>query len=364
MTAREDLALRVDSMSDEVSRIFEEETEGGRRHTWFELCDDCIKFLDQRYLPLREEWGICRDERDVALCIKNMVVRGAPAIGISAAFGVWLGLKKRVEKGQKVDYKVFCEIKNIILDSRPTAYNLFRALQDMEEEFVSSQDSDLVERMRRKALEIWFLDFKSCYLIGKNGAQLIPDEGTVFTICNTGSLATGGWGTAFSAIKYAVKKLGKDIEVISLETRPFLQGARLTTWELIREKIKFKLIVDSASAFVMSKSSPHISCVLTGADRILKDGTVSNKIGTLMLAILSKHFSIPFYVLAPKTTIDVSSDTIPLEQRAPREVKEIFGVKITHDETNVINYVFDITPPELISSIITEDGIFRYPYSF
>ncbi len=350
-----------------IKKIFDEETEGGKRHTWFEIREEGVAFLDQRLLPSKHDWVLCRDDQEVAWAIKNMVVRGAPAIGIASALGVWLGIKKREKKGEKVGEKEFNEIKNNLLNTRPTAYNLKSALDKMWGDFKKHEGQpEIADIMLRKAKEIWFYDFVSCYLIGKNGSEVIPDGGFVITICNTGSLATGGWGTALSAIKYAWRE-GKKFGVIVLETRPFLQGARLTTWELIREKIPFKLIVDSASAFVISKIISNTSkdaCILTGADRILKDGTTSNKIGTLMLAIVGKYFSIPLYVLAPRTSIDNMSDTIPIEQRDDSELKNISGVNITPNETETLNFVFDITPPHLISAIITEDGIFRYPYSF
>jgi len=351
---------------EKIRKIFDEETEGGKSHVWFRIERDRILFLDQRYLPLREEWVECRDELEVAEAIKKMVLRGAPAIGIASAFGVVLGVKKRKKEGKKVDEKEFLEIKKTLLNTRPTAYNLEKALSIMEEEFKKSSQDELEEKLEMRAKQIWFEDFVSCYLIGKYGGELIPDDGFVFTICNTGALATGGWGTAFSAIKFAWRN-GKRFEVIALETRPFLQGARLTAWELMREKIKFRLVVDSSAPFLMKKIRDETvkdACVVAGADRILRDGTTSNKIGTLMLAISAKYFSIPFYILAPKTTIDVNSEVIPIEQRSEKEVTELFGQKIAPENTPAYNFSFDITPPELITAIISDEGIFRYPYSF
>ena len=356
----------VDEIRRKVRDIFMEETDGGRQHVWFRLHEDKIEFLDQRYLPFEEKWVECTDEKDVAESIRKMVLRGAPAIGIAAAFGVSLGVKKRKKRGEKVGEKEFLEIKETLLNTRPTAYNLEKALNDMEEEFRKSSEDELEDALERRAKEIWFEDFLSCYLIGMNGAELIPDGGTVFTICNTGALATGGWGTAFSSIKFAWKE-GKRFEVIALETRPFLQGARLTAWELTREKINFRLIVDSSSTFLMKKireETTKDACVIAGADRILRDGTTSNKIGTLMLAVSAKHFSIPFYVLAPTTTIDTKSEVIPIEERSADEVREVFGKKVAPENAPVYNFSFDITPPELISAIITDEGVFRYPYMF
>lgn len=346
---------------DEIKDSFLEETDGGRKWVWFELSDSSIRFLDQRLLPYQEVWIDCSDERDVARAIKDMVVRGAPAIGIAAAFGFLYGAKKRIKEKKKITFLDFLEMKDVLLNTRPTAYNLKRAVEDMEEAFSNSSNEDIVEVLEARAKAIWFSDYLSCYLIGQNGSELIPDGCVVFTICNTGALATGGWGTAFSAIRTAKQK-GKNFMVIAMETRPYLQGSRLTAWELIKNKIEFRIAVDSSSAFLMSKY--RNSCVITGADRILKNGKTSNKIGTLMLAISAKYFSIPFYVCAPKTTIDVFSEDIPIEQRSEDEVKYVFGKQIAPAEAKAINYSFDITQPELISSIITEDGIFRYPYSF
>ena len=352
----------------EVLTVFEAETDGGKKHTWFRLFDDYVEFLDQRFLPAKENWVRCEDEKDVAHAIREMIVRGAPAIGISAAFGIVYGIKKRLKNRIKITQSVFSEIKSELERTRPTAFNLKKALDDMEKEFLSSNEKDqdgLLQKLFDRAIKIWFYDFAYCYIIGKFGAELIKDGSVVFTICNTGSLATGGWGTAFSAIKFA-NKVGKNIEVIALETRPFLQGSRLTAWELMQNKIPFHIIVDSSSAFSilkMKEKGKEICCVV-GADRILKDGTTANKIGTLTLAISAKYFEVPFYVLAPSTTIDTESDQIPIEERNPREVREIFGCRILPDDVPVFNFAFDITPPHLISAIITEKGIFRYPYNF
>lgn len=358
----ENVYLRKDRIDlESIKKVFHEETEGRKRWIWFELSENSIKFLDQRFLPHSEKWIECFDENDVALAIKSMVVRGAPAIGISAAFGILYGLKRRLEKGVKVSFSDFEEMKHKLINTRPTAYNLKKAIDDMQNAFAGSSPEDVVEKMEQKAKEIWFQDYLSCYLIGENGSELIPDGGQVFTICNTGALATGGWGTAFSAIRTAKLK-GKNFTVFSLETRPYLQGSRLTAWEFLKNKIDFRIIVDSSATFLMSKYKN--SCVITGADRILRNGTTSNKIGTLMLAVSSRYFSIPFYVCAPKTTVDPYSESIPIEQRSDVEVKEIFGVKIAPDDAKALNYSFDITPPELITAIITEDGVFRYPYLF
>jgi methylthioribose-1-phosphate isomerase len=349
---------------EEAQKTFYEETEEGKKHVWFRLYDEYIEFLDQRLLPHKEQWVRCYDERDVASAIKSMVVRGAPAIGIAASFGVFYGLKKRVQRRENLTYEVFREIKETLFNTRPTAFNLQKALDEMEEEFkVSGGD---IDKIYARAKKIWFSDFLSCYLIGRWGSEVIPEDGFVFTICNTGSLATGGWGTAFSAIKFA-KKLGKNFEVVALETRPFLQGSRLTAWELLKEKIPFYLIVDSSAPFMMKKildETPKSISVLTGADRILRNGTTANKIGTFMLALSAKMFSIPFYVLAPSTTIDKNSEYIVIESRSEEEVKSFGGVQVAPKPAKALNFVFDITPPDFISGIITEEGIFSYPYNF
>jgi methylthioribose-1-phosphate isomerase len=356
----------------EIISIFEAETDGGKKHTWFRLFDDHIEFLDQRFLPAKEDWIKCKDEKEVAYAIREMVVRGAPAIGISAAFGVVYGVKKRLKNKVKITPDIFSDITTELERTRPTAFNLKNALLDMEQEYqnfilnssLDNQD-ELLQRITNRAIKIWFHDFAYCYLIGKFGAELIKDGSVVFTICNTGSLATGGWGTAFSAIRFA-SKIGKKIEVIALETRPFLQGSRLTAWELMQNKIPFHIIVDSSSAFSISqmKAKGKDICCVAGADRILRDGTTANKIGTFTLAISSKYFDVPFYVLAPSTTIDNVSEKIPIEERNPREVREFFGVRVLPDDVPVFNFAFDITPPNLISAIVTEKGIFRYPYDF
>jgi len=356
----------------EIISIFEAETDGGKKHTWFRLFDDHIEFLDQRFLPAKEDWIKCKDEKEVAYAIREMVVRGAPAIGISAAFGVVYGVKKKLKNKVKITPDIFSDITAELERTRPTAFNLKKALLDMEQEYqnfilnssLDNQD-ELLQRLTNRAIKIWFHDFAYCYLIGKFGAELIKDGSVVFTICNTGSLATGGWGTAFSAIRFA-SKIGKKIEVIALETRPFLQGSRLTAWELMQNKIPFYIIVDSSSAFSISqmKAKGKDICCVAGADRILRDGTTANKIGTFTLAILSKYFDVPFYVLAPSTTIDNVSEKIPIEERNPREVREFFSVRVLPDDVPVFNFAFDITPPNLISAIVTEKGIFRYPYDF
>lgn len=307
-------------------------------HTWFKWREDALEVLDQRYLPFKEKWHTLRTERQVAWAIKNMVLRGAPAIGIAAAFGFVLGVRRKV----RLD-----KIKQILLNTRPTAVNLANAISRMEKAWRMRRD------IEEEAISIWSEDFKACEMMGKHGAELIPPNSKVLTICNTGSLATGGWGTAFSALKVAYDQ-GKKIHVIACETRPFLQGARLTVWELKKFGIPFTLICDSAAAFLISKG--EIACVFTGADRITGRGFVANKVGTLSLACACQIFKVPFYVVAPTTTIDVKEE-IPIEERDGEEVRMISGKRIVAKDTPVRNPAFDITPPHLITYIITEKGI-------
>ena len=344
---------------------FEEETNNGEKHTWFLWRRDCIEVLDQRKLPFKEVWIKLEDENDVANAIKKMILRGAPAIGIAAAFGIVLGIKNLNLENKEEIKKGFARIKDKLLNTRPTAVNLKNSIDSMEEELdrlLLHQDIDkekIVEKLEEKAKNIWKEDYLACLKMGQLGATLIKEE-YIFTICNTGSLATGGWGTAFSVIRSAHQQ-GKKIFVFVCETRPYLQGARLTTWEMSKLKIPYALIPDSAASFVISKVKR--GCVITGADRITTDGHTANKIGTLSLAISAKYFGIPFYVVAPTTTIGTDSQ-IPIEERDPEEVRKIYGKRIVPKNVQVKNYAFDITPPQLISAIVTEKGVYHYPYNF
>lgn len=315
--------------------------------------DEGLYLLDQRKLPHETVYVLCKDHIDVARAIKDMVVRGAPAIGVAAAYGVALGVKNL--SLAKID-----EIVDLLSKTRPTAVNLFWALERMRKKALSSSSW---EELLEEAKAIHEEDIKANERIGKFGAHLIPQSANVLTHCNAGALATGGFGTALGVIRFAVKQ-GKKVRVFADETRPVLQGARLTTWELMMDGIEVTLITDNMAGYLMSKG--EIDLVIVGADRIASNGDVANKIGTYSLAVLAKHHGIPFYVAAPTSTVDLSIPSgkdIPIEERDPREVLEINGVKIAPSGVKVFNPAFDVTPAELISAIITEKGIIRHPFS-
>lgn len=314
--------------------------------------DDSLYILDQRLLPHTVEYIKCEDYEDVARAIKEMAVRGAPAIGIAAAYGVVLGVKKH-------SLKELENIVRVLSGTRPTAVNLFWALERMRRRALGALSwKELLE----EAKAIHEEDIKANEAMGIYGATLIPHDAKILTHCNAGALATGGLGTALGVIRTAFRQ-GKRIEVFVDETRPVLQGARLTTWELMMDGIDVTLITDNMAGYLMSKRK--IDLVIVGADRIASNGDVANKIGTYSLAVLSKFHDIPFYVAAPVSTIDInilSGKDIPIEERDPREVKEIAGIKIAPADVKVCNPAFDITPASLISAIITEKGIIKPPF--
>ncbi len=314
--------------------------------------DDMLQILDQRRLPWEVKYVLCRDHEEVAFAIKNMVVRGAPAIGIAAAYGVVLGVKNL--SLSKLD-----EIIETLSRTRPTAVNLFWALERMKRRArLSSSWRELLEEARAIHDE----DIKANEAMGLYGAELVPEKASVLTHCNAGALATGGFGTALGVIRMAIRQ-GKSVKVFADETRPVLQGARLTTWELMMDGIDVTLITDNMAGYLMSKG--EIDLVIVGADRIAANGDVANKIGTYSIAVLAKYHNIPFYVAAPTSTIDLgvsSGKDIPIEERNPEEVKEINGVKIAPDGVKVRNPAFDVTPNQLVSAIITEKGVIRPPF--
>lgn len=311
-----------------------------------------LYILDQRLLPHVVEYIKCEDHNDVARAIKEMAVRGAPAIGIAAAYGVVLGVRK-------YSFGRLEEIVQTLAKTRPTAVNLFWALERMREKAVRA--SSWIELLD-EAKNIHEEDIRANETMGRYGAELIPDGAGILTHCNAGALATGGLGTALGVIRMAFRQ-GKRIRVYADETRPVLQGARLTTWELMMDGIDVTLITDNMAGYLMAKG--EIDLVIVGADRIASNGDVANKIGTYSLAVLTKHHDIPFYVAAPTSTIDLkvrSGREIPIEERDPREVREIGGVKIAPPDVRVLNPAFDVTPAELVSAIITEKGILRPPF--
>jgi methylthioribose-1-phosphate isomerase len=320
-----------------------------------------VVLIDQRLLPAQEVYRVYRDHRAVARAIKDMVVRGAPAIGVTAALGIALGMSKV----RRQPAKAFERICRTFAATRPTAVNLFWAIERMRRVFASVQASDpstLGERLLHEALTIHREDIEANKALGAHGARLIPKAAQVLTHCNAGALATAGYGTALGVIR-AAHEAGKNISVVATETRPFLQGARLTAWELKKEHIPATLITDSMAGYFMRRG--EISCVVVGADRIAANGDVANKIGTYTLAVLAKRHGLPFYVAAPISTIDlkcVDGAHIPIENRDPHEVTHIGDHPIAPKGMRVANPAFDVTPHDLISAIITERGIARAPY--
>lgn len=327
--------------------------------------DDRVVMIDQRKLPMEEAYVECLTYEDVARAIKEMVIRGAPAIGVAAAMGVALGALKSERKDKGEFHRELEEISMVLSKTRPTAVNLFWALRRMKDVVDKNYEGD-IERIKMSLVEeakrVYEEDVEICKKIGSVGGQLIEDGSVVLTHCNAGSLATADYGTALGVVRNAIER-GKRIKVIATETRPFLQGARLTAWELYKDGVPVSLITDGMAGYVMSKGM--IDAVIVGADRIASNGDVANKIGTYSLSVLAKVHGIPFYVAAPTSTIDFdcpSGELIPIEERDGKEITHIMGNRIA-PEVNVLNPAFDITPNENISSIITEKGIARAPYT-
>ena len=325
-----------------------------------------VLMIDQRKLPAEEVYIECTTFEQVAECIRNLTIRGAPAIGIAAAMGMALGA---LEIDNDCSYKKLEEhMKNVsqhMALTRPTAVNLFWAIGRMNN-LISECREKKVEEIKNllvtEAVNIRKEDLRTCEQIGENGAELIKDNSVILTHCNAGGLATAGYGTALGVIRSAFRQ-GRNISVISSETRPVLQGARLTTWELEREGIPVRLITDSMAGYMMSRGI--VNSVVVGADRVASNGDTANKIGTYSLSVLAKHHDIPFYVAAPTSTIDgecLSGEDITIEQRNPEEVTHMDGRRISA-RVEALNPAFDITPAENIACLITEVGLFRKPYS-
>jgi methylthioribose-1-phosphate isomerase len=328
-----------------------------------------VDMLDQRVLPNEEKWLHLKTYDEVATGIRDMAVRGAPAIGVSAAYGVALGVKHFVgtsldDLAEEVDY-----ICDVLGKTRPTAVNLFWALDRMKSTFAQARRegrslSEIKQILTDEAKAIHDEDIESQRLIAKFGGELLEDNSTVLTHCNAGALATGGvWGTALGVIRGAIDQ-GKHVSVIADETRPYLQGSRLTAWELLRDDIPVTLITDNMSGHVMKKG--RVQAVVVGSDRIAANGDVANKIGTYMVAVLARQHGIPFYVAAPLSTVDLNCPTgeqIPIEERAIREITHVQDIQLAPDGIDVSNYAFDVTPHELVTAIITEKGVARAPYS-
>jgi len=322
-----------------------------------------LKILDQTRLPWEEVYLELSSYEEIAQAIKEMKVRGAPMIGVVAAYGIALGAQ-RIEASNKHGFLTeLHHITKTLASTRPTAVNLFRAINRMEAVAQAAKDVPRIKAaLVAEAERIHAGEEQATRQISQFGAELIQDGSTILTHCNTGVLATAGYGTALGVIK-AAKEQGKRIRVLATETRPLLQGARLTTWELRQEGIPFTLVTDSMAGHFISKG--EVSCVIVGADRIAANGDVANKIGTYTLAVLARENGIPFYVAAPTSSIDLSlpsGEQIPIEERSPREVTHIQGVPIAPEGVGVANPAFDVTPHGYISAIITERGVIREPY--
>jgi len=324
--------------------------------------DGAVVMIDQTRLPLEESYVTCHSYQEVATAIRRMTIRGAPAIGVAAAMGVALGMLHASETDLDAQLKEICAT---LAATRPTAVNLFWAIDRMQRAYAGVAGKPIAEIRRRlveEALLVREEDIAICRAIGRNGAALVPERKTVLTHCNAGALATAGYGTALGVIRAAVEA-GKQIDVFADETRPFLQGARLTVWELQQDGIPTTLITDNMAGHFMH--SGRIGCVVVGADRIAANGDVANKVGTYSVAVLAKENGVPFFVAAPISTLDLSlasGDAIPIEQRAAAEVTHVFGQRIAPEGTAVENPAFDVTPARYVAAIITEKGVARAPY--
>ena len=331
-----------------------------------EWTDSGVRFIDQTKLPTEETYVTCKTHEQVADVIRKMVVRGAPAIGVAAAMGIALGVKNsKAATGAELQQE-FDRICDLIGQTRPTAVNLFWAIRRMRQKFeyfrmrtIPQIKQELIEEAQRMHAE----DIAANQAMGRHGATLMPTSGGVLTHCNAGALATCGYGTALGVIRAAVEQ-GKKLHVYADETRPFLQGSRLTAWELMKDGIPTTVISDNMAGAMMKQGK--IGAIVVGADRIAANGDVANKIGTYTVAVLAKEHAIPFYVAAPFSTIDLETSngsTIPIEQRNAREVTHIAGKAIAPEGVEVENPAFDVTPGKYVTAIITERGIARAPYN-
>ena len=329
--------------------------------------DDAIVMIDQRKLPAVEVYVRCKTAAEVARAIKTMVIRGAPAIGVAAAFGIALGMRKSAATGTQKFAAEFYKTCELMAATRPTAVNLFWAIERMKRSFGAAAAAgesveQIKDRLDREADAIHDEDVASCRAMGAFGAEVVPSTAVILTHCNAGALATAGYGTALGVIRGAVAQ-GKHVTVLADETRPFLQGARLTAWELLRDGIETTVITDNMAGAIMRTG--RVDLVVVGADRIAANGDTANKIGTYTVAILAREHRIPFYVAAPLSTIDLNTadgTQIPIEERSAREVTHIRGHQLTPADALIRNPAFDVTPHQLIAGIITERGIFRAPF--
>ncbi|MEO7193019.1 MAG: S-methyl-5-thioribose-1-phosphate isomerase [Vicinamibacterales bacterium] len=329
---------------------------------------DAVVMVDQRKLPAQEIYVRCKTAAEVARAIKTMVIRGAPAIGVAAAMGLALGMRKCKAQGTRqyaVEFNKLCEL---MAGTRPTAVNLFWAIDRMKRSFAAGVQAgesvaQITERLQAEALAIHDEDVQSCRAMGQFGAAVVPPDARILTHCNAGALATAGYGTALGVIR-AANEQGKVKQVYADETRPFLQGARLTAWELVRDHVPTTVITDSMAGTLMRVG--EVDVVVVGADRIAANGDFANKIGTYSVAMLAKAHGVPFYVAAPLSTIDLAAadgSAIPIEQRDGREVSHLGSARLAAEGASLWNPSFDVTPAHLVDGIITEKGIARAPYT-
>ena len=328
--------------------------------------DDAVVMIDQRKLPAREVYVRCRTAGEVARAIKKMVIRGAPAIGVAAAFGIALEAHRSKASGTTQFIKELLRACTLLASTRPTAVNLSWAIERMKRIFKDAKSGasvmEIRDRLVLEARSIHDEDVANCRAIGAYGASLVPAKASVLTHCNAGALATAGYGTALGVIRTAVEQ-GKQLNVLADETRPFLQGARLTAWELVRDDIETTVITDNMAGAIMRLG--QIDLVVVGADRIAANGDVANKIGTYTVAVLAKEHGIPFYVAAPLSTIDLQipdGSHIPIEERDEREVTHFRSSRVTPEGAQIRNPAFDVTPNKYVTAIVTELGIAEAPY--
>lgn len=330
--------------------------------------DGTIVMIDQRKLPSQEIYVRCKTASEVARAIKTMVIRGAPAIGVAAAMGLALGVRQSKSTGTQKLAAEFYKLCELMASTRPTAVNLFWAIERMKRSFAAGAEAgesvaQIKDRLDSEADAIHDEDVASCRAMGAFGAEVVPADARILTHCNAGALATAGYGTALGVIRGAVEA-GKSVAVFADETRPFLQGARLTAWELVRDGIETTVITDNMAGALMRQGK--VNFVVVGADRIAANGDTANKIGTYAVAVLAREHQIPFYVAAPLSTIDLATPDgqhIPIEERNAREVTHVGSAQLAPAGAHVWNPAFDVTPSHLIAGIITERGIFRAPYT-
>jgi methylthioribose-1-phosphate isomerase len=330
--------------------------------------DDAVVMIDQRKLPGSEIYVTCTTANEVARAIKTMVIRGAPAIGIAAAMGIALGMARSKASGTRQFAAEFQKTCDMMAATRPTAVNLFWAIERMKRTFADGalageSVQQLQDRLRQESIRIHDDDVASCRSIGAHGAPLVPSDARILTHCNAGALATAGYGTALGVIRRAVEA-GKRVHVLADETRPFNQGSRLTAWELVRDGIDTTVITDNMAGALMQGG--EIDLVLVGADRIAANGDTANKIGTYSVAVLAREHDLPFYVAAPWSTVDLTiadGSTIPIEQRSAKEVTHVGANRLAPEGVSIRNPAFDVTPHRFITAIITDRGVFRPPFA-